>query len=201
MKASDSSEPIPMPPKRKDRPAKVDGLIKQTYSVTVQMPGALRTKKWHVVAYYSVRFLPPGYLLFLIHIKGPRLFSPSCGRRLRLPTKYPNSGRRFHQQYPTSRRNLRVVSQTICDPEQWKLLPDAEICLTGHSPQRARVVFKLLAIPGGRVFRRTACYLSRSFTYHSALLGVAGALVAKKSCPPQTICERWAMLSQFYLFG
>ncbi|KAJ7922664.1 Gti1/Pac2 family-domain-containing protein [Mycena leptocephala] len=61
MKASDSSEPIPMPPKRKDRPAKVDGLIKQTYSVAVQIPGALRTKKWHVVAYYSARdsFLLP----------------------------------------------------------------------------------------------------------------------------------------------
>ncbi|KAF7369332.1 hypothetical protein MVEN_00261500 [Mycena venus] len=55
MRASDSSEPIPVPPKRKDRPAKADGLIKQTYSVTVQIPGAVRPKKWHVVAYFSAR--------------------------------------------------------------------------------------------------------------------------------------------------
>ncbi|KAJ6564470.1 Gti1/Pac2 family-domain-containing protein [Mycena capillaripes] len=53
MRASDASDPIPMPPKRKDRPNKVDGLIKQTYSVAVQMPGASRAKKWHIVAYYS----------------------------------------------------------------------------------------------------------------------------------------------------
>jgi len=53
MKASDSSEPIPMPPKRRDRPAKADGLIKQTYSVAVQIPGVAKTKKWHVVAYFS----------------------------------------------------------------------------------------------------------------------------------------------------
>ncbi|KAJ7867014.1 Gti1/Pac2 family-domain-containing protein [Mycena olivaceomarginata] len=53
--SSESSEPIPGPPKRKDRPAKVDGLTKQTYSVTVRMPGATRTKKWHLVAYFSPR--------------------------------------------------------------------------------------------------------------------------------------------------
>ncbi|KAK7051982.1 Gti1/Pac2 family-domain-containing protein, partial [Favolaschia claudopus] len=55
MKGSASSEPMPMAPKRKDRPAKVDGLIKQTYSVLVQMPGSARTKKWHLVAYYTPR--------------------------------------------------------------------------------------------------------------------------------------------------
>ncbi|KAF8151850.1 Gti1/Pac2 family-domain-containing protein [Mycena galopus ATCC 62051] len=55
MRASESSEPIPMPPKRKDRPAKIDGLIKQTYSVTVRIPGTARTNKWHLVAYFSAR--------------------------------------------------------------------------------------------------------------------------------------------------
>ncbi|KAF7377296.1 hypothetical protein MSAN_00150000 [Mycena sanguinolenta] len=55
MRASDSSEPIPMPPKRKDRPAKIDGLTKQTYSVTIRLPGAAQSKKWHVVAYFTAR--------------------------------------------------------------------------------------------------------------------------------------------------
>ncbi|KAJ7488903.1 Gti1/Pac2 family-domain-containing protein [Mycena latifolia] len=53
MKASESSEPIPAPPKRKDRPSKADGLTKQTYSVTVQTPGARMLKRWHIVAYFS----------------------------------------------------------------------------------------------------------------------------------------------------
>ncbi|KAJ7485853.1 Gti1/Pac2 family-domain-containing protein [Mycena latifolia] len=53
MKASESSEPIPAPPKRKDRPFKADGLTKQTYSVTVQTPGAGTLKRWHIVAYFS----------------------------------------------------------------------------------------------------------------------------------------------------
>ncbi|KAJ7931941.1 Gti1/Pac2 family-domain-containing protein [Mycena leptocephala] len=41
------------PPKRKDRPSKVNGLTKQTYSVTVRMPGFSHTRKWHIVAYSS----------------------------------------------------------------------------------------------------------------------------------------------------
>ncbi|KAJ6574273.1 Gti1/Pac2 family-domain-containing protein, partial [Mycena capillaripes] len=44
---------LPGPPKRKHRPSKVNGLIKQTYSVTVRMPGASKTSKWHIVAYFS----------------------------------------------------------------------------------------------------------------------------------------------------
>ncbi|KAJ6482680.1 Gti1/Pac2 family-domain-containing protein [Mycena sanguinolenta] len=55
MRASDSSESIPMPPKRKDRPAKIDGLTKQTYSVIIRLPGAAQSKKWHVVAYFTAR--------------------------------------------------------------------------------------------------------------------------------------------------
>ncbi|KAJ7677708.1 Gti1/Pac2 family-domain-containing protein [Mycena polygramma] len=55
LRASDSCNPIPMPPKRKDRPTKVDGLTKQTYSVVVQMPGGAGTRKWHVVAYFAAR--------------------------------------------------------------------------------------------------------------------------------------------------
>ncbi|KAJ7868754.1 Gti1/Pac2 family-domain-containing protein [Mycena olivaceomarginata] len=52
-KASDLTGNLPAPPKRKDRPSKVNGLTKQTYSVTVRMPGASSTRKWHIVAYFS----------------------------------------------------------------------------------------------------------------------------------------------------
>ncbi|KAJ6455442.1 Gti1/Pac2 family-domain-containing protein [Mycena sanguinolenta] len=52
-KASDLPSNLPAPPKRKDRPSKLDGLTKQTYSVTVRMPGASNTRKWHIVAYFS----------------------------------------------------------------------------------------------------------------------------------------------------
>jgi hypothetical protein len=54
-KASDLPVPLPAPPKRKDRPSKIDGLTKQTYSVTVRMPGSSNIRKWHIVAYFSVR--------------------------------------------------------------------------------------------------------------------------------------------------
>jgi hypothetical protein len=37
----------------------VNGLTKQTYSVTVRMPGASSTRKWHIVAYFSVRSRKP----------------------------------------------------------------------------------------------------------------------------------------------
>ncbi|KAJ7131304.1 Gti1/Pac2 family-domain-containing protein [Mycena epipterygia] len=53
MKVSESPQPIPAPIRRKDRPCKVGGLIKKTYSVAVQLPGATATRKWHVVAYCS----------------------------------------------------------------------------------------------------------------------------------------------------
>ncbi|KAF7290287.1 hypothetical protein MIND_01342700 [Mycena indigotica] len=52
-KASESAANLPPPPKRKDRPAKQDGLTKQTYSVTVRLPGAATLRKWHIVAYFS----------------------------------------------------------------------------------------------------------------------------------------------------
>ncbi|KAJ7757250.1 Gti1/Pac2 family-domain-containing protein, partial [Mycena maculata] len=56
MKVSECSASIPGPPKRKDRPSKADGLTKQTYSVTIQLPGSAATKKkWHIVAYFSAR--------------------------------------------------------------------------------------------------------------------------------------------------
>ncbi|KAJ7620274.1 Gti1/Pac2 family-domain-containing protein [Roridomyces roridus] len=49
---------IPAPPKRKDRRAKPDGLIKQTYSVLVRLPctkKGIMHKKWHLVSYSSNR--------------------------------------------------------------------------------------------------------------------------------------------------
>ncbi|KAJ7620271.1 Gti1/Pac2 family-domain-containing protein [Roridomyces roridus] len=46
----------PPRPSRRDRPSKVGGLIKQTYSVTVRLPDSVATvKKWHVVSYSSVK--------------------------------------------------------------------------------------------------------------------------------------------------
>ncbi|KAF7317370.1 hypothetical protein HMN09_00473300 [Mycena chlorophos] len=55
-RASDPGAVLPPPPKRKDRPAKEDGLTKQTYSVSVRLPGPggmVATRKWHIVAYFS----------------------------------------------------------------------------------------------------------------------------------------------------
>lgn len=40
--------------RRKDRPSKPNGLIKQTYSVSVHLPGMAPNKKWHAVAYFAV---------------------------------------------------------------------------------------------------------------------------------------------------
>jgi hypothetical protein len=56
-KASEAMVNVPAPPKRKDRPSKVDGLTKQTYSVTVHIPGTSNTRKWHIVAYFAVSVL------------------------------------------------------------------------------------------------------------------------------------------------
>ncbi|KAJ6527901.1 Gti1/Pac2 family-domain-containing protein [Mycena vulgaris] len=58
MKAAESSALLPAPLKRKDRPSKLDGLTKHTYSVMVQTPGAAGARKWHIVAYYLPRELP-----------------------------------------------------------------------------------------------------------------------------------------------
>jgi hypothetical protein len=53
-RASDPSAVITPPVRRKDRPSKPNGLTKQTYSVTVHLPGTSEIRKWHVVAYFSV---------------------------------------------------------------------------------------------------------------------------------------------------
>ncbi|KAH8108271.1 Gti1/Pac2 family-domain-containing protein [Phellopilus nigrolimitatus] len=42
-----------MPTRRQDRPAKPDGLTKQTYSTHVYLPGSTSPRKWHIVAYFS----------------------------------------------------------------------------------------------------------------------------------------------------
>lgn len=52
-KASDPNAFIQPPIRRKDRPAKPNGLIKQTYSVSVHLPGMAPNKKWHAVAYFA----------------------------------------------------------------------------------------------------------------------------------------------------
>ncbi|KAJ7176898.1 Gti1/Pac2 family-domain-containing protein [Mycena filopes] len=56
--APDLSHLIPTPPRRQDRPDKIDGLTKQTYSVIMKPPGAARAAKWHLVAYVSARDAP-----------------------------------------------------------------------------------------------------------------------------------------------
>jgi hypothetical protein len=53
-RASDPTAVLPTPTRRKDRPSKPDGLTKQTYSVAVHLPGSNESRKWHVVAYFSV---------------------------------------------------------------------------------------------------------------------------------------------------
>ncbi|KAF4623601.1 hypothetical protein D9613_002364 [Agrocybe pediades] len=52
-RASDPNAIVPPPVRRKDRPSKPNGLTKQTYSVTVNLPGFSEPRKWHVVAYFS----------------------------------------------------------------------------------------------------------------------------------------------------
>ncbi|KAH9476524.1 cAMP-independent regulatory protein pac2 [Psilocybe cubensis] len=52
-RASDPNANVPPPIRRKDRPSKPNGLTKQTYSVTVNLPGTTEPRKWHVVAYFS----------------------------------------------------------------------------------------------------------------------------------------------------
>ncbi|KAI5121132.1 hypothetical protein M0805_002804 [Coniferiporia weirii] len=42
-----------IPTRRQDRPAKPDGLTKQTYSTFVYSHGSTSPRKWHVVAYFS----------------------------------------------------------------------------------------------------------------------------------------------------
>nr|GAT60410.1 predicted protein [Mycena chlorophos] len=52
LKYSDSPEPVPPAPKRKNRPTKIDGLTKHTYSVAVKPPNEVGMRKWHLVAYF-----------------------------------------------------------------------------------------------------------------------------------------------------
>jgi len=52
-KASDPNAFVQPPMRRKDRPSKPNGLIKQTYSVSVHLPGMAPNKKWHAVAYFA----------------------------------------------------------------------------------------------------------------------------------------------------
>ncbi|KAF6756187.1 Gti1/Pac2 family-domain-containing protein [Ephemerocybe angulata] len=52
-RAADPNAAVPPPVRRKDRPSKPNGLTKQTYSVTVHLPGSGQPRKWHVVAYFS----------------------------------------------------------------------------------------------------------------------------------------------------
>ena len=56
-RASDPNAVIPPPVRRKDRPSKPNGLTKQTYSATVNFPETGETRKWHVVAYFSVWYI------------------------------------------------------------------------------------------------------------------------------------------------
>lgn len=47
----------PAPVRRQDRPSKPDGLTKQTYSIQVQSSSYEPPKKWHIVAYFSVKMI------------------------------------------------------------------------------------------------------------------------------------------------
>ncbi|KAJ3573276.1 hypothetical protein NP233_g2521 [Leucocoprinus birnbaumii] len=52
-RATDPNAAVPPPIRRKDRPSKPNGLTKQTYSVTVHLPGTSEIRKWHVGSDYS----------------------------------------------------------------------------------------------------------------------------------------------------
>ncbi|KAJ7289504.1 Gti1/Pac2 family-domain-containing protein [Mycena rebaudengoi] len=58
LKAADLPMNIPCLCRRTDRPPKVDGLTKQTYSANVRMLDSGEIRKWHIVAYYSDHDLP-----------------------------------------------------------------------------------------------------------------------------------------------
>ncbi|KAL4078089.1 Gti1/Pac2 family-domain-containing protein [Scleroderma citrinum] len=44
---------VPPVNRRKDRPNRPNGLTKQTYSALVYLPGSIKPKKWHLVAYFT----------------------------------------------------------------------------------------------------------------------------------------------------
>jgi hypothetical protein len=69
-------DPLSVPPltnRRQDRPSKPNGLTKQTFSTQVYLPGAHAPRKWHIVAYFSVRWIYFSYLM-----KDVSLIQPTC---------------------------------------------------------------------------------------------------------------------------
>ncbi|KAI0049058.1 hypothetical protein FA95DRAFT_1604731 [Auriscalpium vulgare] len=52
-RALDPQSVPPLTSRRQDRPSKLDGLTKQTYSTQVYLPGSASPRKWHIVAYFS----------------------------------------------------------------------------------------------------------------------------------------------------
>lgn len=54
-RATDPLTVVPTVNRRKDRPNRPNGLTKQTYSALVYLPGSTKPKKWHLVAYFTVR--------------------------------------------------------------------------------------------------------------------------------------------------
>jgi hypothetical protein len=55
--------------RRTDRPSKVDGLTKQTYSANVRMLDSGEIHKWHIVAYYTVYHFSPSSNIALITLR------------------------------------------------------------------------------------------------------------------------------------
>ncbi|KAL4063588.1 Gti1/Pac2 family-domain-containing protein [Scleroderma yunnanense] len=56
MRARRVADPLTVVPpvnRRKDRPNRPNGLTKQTYSALVYLPGSIKPKKWHLVAYFT----------------------------------------------------------------------------------------------------------------------------------------------------
>ncbi|KAJ7182999.1 Gti1/Pac2 family-domain-containing protein [Mycena crocata] len=150
MKASDSCDAIPAPPKRKDRPSKVDGLIKQTYSVTVHLPGVASPRKWHIVAYLSTRdtsqlpVVEDYDYLRDIRIPDGVFFSSSrpvngSYERFQPPLQRPRSGSSSSTQRSLSPA-LHIVpkiqpSPTNCAPSPW-YIRDQNIVLPPIAPAR-----------------------------------------------------------------
>ncbi|KAG6835845.1 hypothetical protein H0H93_014010 [Arthromyces matolae] len=99
-RAADPHAILPVARRRKDRPSKPDGLTKQTYSVTVNLPGSSEPRKWHLVAYFSPSPTAPHHASYKGHLLsgassrdlGTSLRLPPISTRNRATLPYPQRG-------------------------------------------------------------------------------------------------------------
>lgn len=123
--------------RRKDRPSKPNGLIKQTYSVSVHLPGMAPNRKWHAVAYFAVLCTILVFNLMVFWYDGITGRSPtSCYRKLCKFTKHKrttwhilrqqDSPRKFKDGFLWWRRGARVAVPTLSSSFSVIRAPDYE---------------------------------------------------------------------------